>query len=129
MGKLSLAVRTFLLFFLPLCLVLFVIFAAINFALRQKIRGGLREYVQTAERLLDKVNESDSRRAAQVAALLTENAGLKAAIGLLREADGDQRLRDQVRRTIEDQLRDLHGLSGYQLVAISDSQDRILASL
>src|ERR1700724_2032230 len=64
-----------------------------------------------------------------LSSLLTENAGLKASIGLLRETSEENGRRDQVRQTIEDQLKDLHGVVGYDLVAISDSEDRTVAAL
>jgi signal transduction histidine kinase len=129
MRNLSLATRAFLISLLPLCLVMTFIFIGLNVALRDKTRDGIKRFVHTSEALLDRMNESNNQRTAQVAALLTENAGLKASIGLLHEIGEDSRLRQQAQRTIEEQLKDLHGLVGYDLMAIGDSQDRMVAAL
>src|SRR6266852_895476 len=129
MRKLSLATRAFLISLLPVCLVMTFIFIALNVVLRDKSREGIKKFVHTSEALLDRMNESNHQRTAQVASLLTENAGLKASIGLLHEIGEDSQLRQQAQRTIEEQLKDLHSLVGYDLMAIGDSQDRIVAAL
>ena len=129
MRKLSLATRAFLISLLPLCLVMTFIFIGLNVALRDKTREGIKRFVHTSEALLDRMNESNHQRTAQVASLLTENAGLKASIGLLHEISEDNHLRQQAQRTIEEQLKELHGLVGYDLMAIGDSQDRIIAAM
>jgi signal transduction histidine kinase len=129
MGKLSLATRTFLISFLPLCLVMTFIFSGLNVVLKDKIRDGLRDYVHTSEVLLDRANESEAARTRQVASLLTESAALKASIQLLHETRDRAGLRAQAQRTIEEQLQDFHGLVGYEILAISDSQDRTIAAL
>src|SRR5579864_3836066 len=129
MGKLSLTTRTFLISLLPLCLTMTFTYIGLSITLRNKTRDGIRDYVHTSELLLEKVNESDARRTAQAAALLTENAGLKASLGLLRETGNNAILRSQVERTIEEQLRELHKQVGYELLAISDSQDRTVLAL
>ena len=129
MRKLSLATRTFLISLLPLCLTMTFTFFGLSMALKDKTREGIRDYVHTSELLLEKVNESDARRTAQAASLLTENAGLKASLGLLRETGESSELRSQVERTIEEQLRELHKRVGYEFLAISDSQDRTVLAL
>jgi signal transduction histidine kinase len=129
MGKLTLATRTFLISLLPLCLTMTFTFFGLSITLRNKTRDGIRDYVHTSELLLEKVKESDARRTAQAASLLTENAGLKASLGLLRETDKDPGLRGQVERTIEEQLKELHDRVGYEFLAISDSQDRTVLAL
>jgi len=129
MRKLSLATRTFLISLLPLCLTMIFTFFGLSMALKDRTREGIRDYVHTSELLLEKVNESDARRTAQAASLLTENAGLKASLGLLRETSENSELRSQVERTIEEQLRELHERIGYEFLAISDSQDRTVLAL
>ena len=129
MPRLSLATRAFLISLLPLCLVMTFIFIGLNVALREKTRDGIKKFVHTSEALLDRMNESNNQRTAQVASLLTENAGLKASIGLLHEIGEGSQLRKQAQKTIEEQLKDLHGLVGYDLMAIGDSQDRMVAAL
>jgi signal transduction histidine kinase len=129
MRKLSLATRTFLISFLPLCVVMLVFFLGFSVVLKEKIRDGLRLYVHSSESLLDMANASYTQRTAQVASLLTENAGLKASIGLLHETGEKPGLREQVRQTIEEQLKELHGMVGYEILAIADSQDQTIAAL
>jgi len=129
MRKFSLATRAFLISLLPLCLFMTFIFIGLNVVLRDKARDGIKRFVHTSEALLDRMNENNHQRTAQVASLLTENAGLKASIGLLHEISEDSHLRQQAQRTIEEQLKDLHGLVGYDLMAIGDSQDRIVAAM
>jgi signal transduction histidine kinase len=129
MRKLSLASRTFLISLLPLCLTMTFTLFGLSIALKNKTSDGLRDYVHTSELLLERVNESDARRTAQAASLLTENAGLKASLGLLRETSENAQLRSQVERTIEEQLKELHKRVGYDFLAVSDSQDRTILAL
>jgi signal transduction histidine kinase len=129
MRKLSLPTRTFLISFLPLSLVMTLVFFGFSTALRNKTREEIREYVHTSELLLDKASESERQRTLEVASLLTENAGLKASIGLLREAGESADLRAEAQRTVEEQVKQLlHGL-GYDLLVIADSQYRTIAAL
>ncbi|HXJ38216.1 MAG TPA: ATP-binding protein [Bryobacteraceae bacterium] len=129
MPRLSLATRAFLISLLPLCLVMTFIFIGLNVALRDKTRDGIKKFVHTSEALLDRMSESNNQRTAQVATLLTENSGLKASIGLLHEISQDSALRQQAQKTIEEQLKDLHSLVGYDLMAVVDSQDKVVAAL
>jgi len=129
MRKLSLPSRTFLISFLPLSVVMTLAFIGFSVALKNRTREGIREYVHTSEVLLDKASESERQRTLEVAYLLTENAGLKASIGLLREAGENAELRTEARRTVEEQVESLlHGL-GYELLVIADSQYRTIAAL
>ena len=129
MHKLSLATRTFLLSLLPLCLAMTFAFFGLTVVLKQRTREGLRSYVHTSELLLEKINETNAQRTAQAASLLAENAALKASIGLLRETAANAEFRGEAERTIEEQLKQLHGLIGYEFLAISDSQDRVILAL
>src|SRR5579859_1903072 len=129
MRNLSLATRAFLISLLPLCLVMTFIFIGLNVALRDKTRDGIKRFVHTSEALLDRMNESNNQRTAQVASLLTENAGLKASIGLLHETSEGSQLRQQAQNTIEEQLKDLQSLVGYDLMAVGDSQDKAVAAV
>jgi signal transduction histidine kinase len=128
MSRLSLPTRTFLISFLPLILVMTLAFIGFSVALKDRTRDSIRGYVHNSEQLLDKASENDRQRTLEVAHVLTENAGLKAAIGLLREGDDHAALRAEAQRTVEEQLRQLHGL-GYELVVIADSQYRTIAAM
>jgi len=96
MRNLSLATRTFLISLLPLCLTMIFTFFGLSIALKNKTREGIRDYVHTSELLLEKINAGDARRIAQAASLLTENAGLKASLGLLQETRENVALRRQL---------------------------------
>jgi signal transduction histidine kinase len=119
-GRLSLTARAFLFSFLPVCLVLAASFLILRAAVDQKIRRDLREQLESSDASLNRASTEYSRRTAQLVAALTESAGLKAAVGLLAEAGRDPIVRTQVRMTIETQLRELHTLTAYDLLAISD---------
>lgn len=128
MSRLSLPTRTFLMSFLPLCLVMTVAFGGFSVAVKNRTRDGIRDYVHSSELLLDKASEKERQRTLEAAYLLTENAGLKASIGLLQEAGDNATLRAEAQRTVEEQLKALHG-PGYELVMIADSQFRTIAAM
>ena len=128
MRKTSLTTRAFLFSFLPVCLVLAATFLALNALVAQRVKHGLRDSLEKSEELVARANAESSRRIGQFAAVLAESAGLKAAIGLVREAPGPANA-DEVRRTIEAQLRELHSLVGYDLLAVSDWKGRTLAAV
>jgi signal transduction histidine kinase len=125
--RLSLTTRAFLFSFVPVCLVLSACFLALSAAIHQRVRKDLREALESSNALLNRASMEYSRRTAQVIGTLTESAGLKAAIGLLAEAGRDPSVKAQVRATIEAQLRELHSLSTYDLLAVSDWQKQTVA--
>jgi signal transduction histidine kinase len=129
MRRLSLTTRVFLYSFVPMCLVLAASFLAISAAVQRGIKHELRQTLRDSEAVLRRTSAEFTRRTSRFAAALTESAGLKAAVGLLAEARNDPSSRDQIRSTIEAQLRDLHGLSGYDLLAITDWRGRTVASV
>src|SRR6185503_13251443 len=68
-------------------------------------------------------------RTTRLVAVLSEQAELKAGLGLLREVPSGHPARPQIRRTIEDQLRDLGGLLGYDLLIVTDSGRESIAAV
>ncbi len=128
MRKTSLTTRAFLFSFVPVCLVLAATFVALNALVEQRVKQGLRDSLEKSEELVARANAESSRRIGQFAAVLAENAGLKAAIGLLREAPAPGSSAE-VRRTIEAQLRELHALVGYDLLAVTDWKGRTMAAV
>jgi signal transduction histidine kinase len=128
MRKTSLTTRAFLFSFLPVCGVLATTFVALNALVTQRVKKGLRDSLEKSEVLVARANAESSHRIGQFAAVLAESAGLKAAIGLVREAPGPGNA-DEVRRTIEAQLRELHALVGYDLLAVSDWKGRTMAAV
>ncbi len=129
MRRLSLTARAFLFSFIPVCLVLSAIFLTLNAAVHNKIKDDLLNTLEASDGQLNRLSSEYSRRTAKLVAALTESAGLKAAVGLLAETGLDSSARDQVRATIEAQLRDLRALSGYDLLGVSDWRGRPVALL
>jgi signal transduction histidine kinase len=128
MRKTSLTTRAFLFSFVPVCVVLAATFVALNALVEQRVKQGMRDSLEKSEDMVARANAESSRRIGQFAAVLADSAGLKAAIGLLREAPAPGNA-DEVRRTIEAQLRDLHALVGYDLLAVSDWKGRTMAAV
>jgi hypothetical protein len=94
--KTSLTTRAFLFSFLPVCVVLAASFAALNALVQQRVKEGLRDSLEKSEELLARAHEDYSSRTNQFVGVLAESAGLKAAIGLLRETpiESGKRSRD-----------------------------------
>ena len=128
-ARMSLTTRAFLFSFLPVCVVLVASFTALNTLVQQHIKSGLRESLQKSQELLARANEDYSRRIGQFVSVLASSAGLEAAMGLLREAPATPEAAAEVRRTIEAQLREMHGLVGYDLLAVTDWKGRTLAAV
>ncbi len=129
MPRLSLTTRAFLFSFVPVCVVLAVLFLTLNTAVHDKVRRDLRQTLEASDAQLNRLSLEYSRRSTKLLASLTESAGLKAAIGLLAETGLDASAREQVRATIEAQLHDLQALSGYDLLAVSDWNGRAVAAV
>jgi signal transduction histidine kinase/ActR/RegA family two-component response regulator len=129
MRALPLATRTFLFSFLPICLTLAGSFYAISGAIRDKTKQGLEESFHRSLGLLDQINAGSKRQATQLLGILSENPGLKAGIGLLRETHLDPSAWLQIRTTIEDQLRELNGALDYDLLFVVDSAGKPVAGI
>jgi signal transduction histidine kinase len=129
LARTSLTTRAFLFSFLPVCAVLSVSFAALNTLVQQHVKDGLRDSFQKSEELLDRANADYARRISQFVPVLADSAGLKAAIGLMHETPTTPQTAAEIRRTIEAQLRELHGLVGYDLLAVTDWKGRTLAAV
>jgi signal transduction histidine kinase len=127
MPRLSLTVRTFFFSFLPVCLVLACCFAAVNAAIKNRIRLEIRDQLQASDRMLDRVNTEWSNRTSALLSKVSDSAGLKAAVGLLAEGRHHPELAAQVRNTIEAQLRDLQAFSTFDLLAVADMNGRTVA--
>jgi signal transduction histidine kinase len=125
----SLTTRAFLFSFLPVCVVLAAVFLALNTLVQQHVKNGLRDSLQKSQELLAGANDDYSRRISQFVSVLADSAGLKAAIGLTHEAPATPETADEIRRTIEAQLREMHGLVGYDLLAVTDWKGRTLAAV
>jgi len=129
LGRTSLTARAFLFSFLPVCAVLATSFLALNTLVQQRVKDGLRDSLQKSEELLDRANTDYSRRIGQFVSVLANSAGLKAAIGLTHEAPSTPETAAEIRRTIEAQLREMHELVGYDLLAVTDWKGRTQAAV
>ena len=125
----SLTTRAFLFSFLPVCVVLAASFVALNTLVQQHVKSGLRDSLQKSQELLARANQDYSRRISQFVSVVADSPGLKAAIGLTHEAPATPETRAEIRRTIEAQLREMHGLVGYDLLAVMDWKGRTLAAV
>jgi signal transduction histidine kinase len=129
MRSASLTTRAFLFSFVPVCLVLAVSFMALGSAVERLVKKEVRDSLQDSEELVARTNAEWAHRLQQFAAVLAESAGLKAAIGLLHEAPSTPENIVQIRSTIEAQLREIHDLVGYQLLAITDWKGNTVAAV
>jgi len=125
--RVSLPTRIFLISFVTVCLVAGAGFWALNQALRGKINERLKESFQMSGKLLDDVAAHYRKRSIQMLSVISENAGLKAAMGLLREVPPGQEGSVQIRRTIEANLFEIGRGLEYQLMLVTDSGGRPVA--
>ena len=79
--------------------------------------------MQRTQEQIDKIESEYNRRNTQLIAILSENAGLKAAVGLLREHSGAD-----ARRTISDQLQVLSEGLDYDLLMLVDTEGKVAAT-
>src|ERR1700689_3835173 len=112
--------RTFLMSFLPVCLLLISAVLTINSAIHERVKQDLRDSLANLDQLLNKENEEFSRENALLLVKLTDSAGLKASVSLLSEGQRDPSVAGQVEATIKQQLRELGDGSPYDYLAISD---------
>jgi len=123
---LSLSARTLVLSFVCMCAVLAAGFFALSAAIKARIKEGLKENLQHTQQQLDRTEAQYNRRNTKLVAILSDDAGLKAAVGLLRE---NPAARSQVRSTVEDQLRQISTGLDYDLLMVTDSGGEIVASV
>src|SRR5215469_14624727 len=125
---LSLSARTLAVSFFCTCAVLAAGFCALNAAIKAAIKDGLKENLHRSQQLLDLTTAQYNRRSTELLAILSNDASLKAAIGLLREGS-EPAVRPQVRRTIEDQLREMSQGLDDDLLMLIDVDGQVAASV
>jgi len=128
-GLNSITGRAFLFSFVPVLVVLAASFVALNALIEQRVRQSSRAALENSEQLILRANEEASRRVAQLMAVMAQNAGLKAAIGLLQEVHFNAEHGAEVRATIEAQLREMRDLTGDDLLAVTDWKGRSVAAI
>jgi len=125
----SLATRAFVFSFVPVCLVLATSFFALTAAMERHIRAGLRESIEKSEALLQRAHRESAARIAQFATGMADSAGLKSTIQLAHENAPSSEGAAAARRTIEAQLREIHALVGYDLLAVTDWNGQTLGAM
>jgi HD-GYP domain-containing protein (c-di-GMP phosphodiesterase class II) len=121
--QLSLATRAFLFAFFPMVLTLIVSFVAVSQAVEGRIKDRLRESLQKTELTMARREADYSRRSLGMLSALTENASLKAGIGLLKEIR-DPRLQEQVHETLAGQLQEMGQSLDYDLLLLQNPLEK-----
>jgi hypothetical protein len=111
-----------------MCAVLVAGFFALNTAIKAAIKHSLKQNLHRNQAQLDEMTAQYHRRSPELLATLTNDASLKAAIGLLREGSGPA-VHAQVHRTIEDQLREMSQGLDDDLVMLIDAEGQVVASV
>src|SRR6185295_11191371 len=124
MRPFSISTRTLLLSFLCMCSVLAVGFFVLNLAIKATIREGLKGNLQHSQAQFDLTETEYNRRNGQLIAMLSDDASLKAAVGLLSEEAGPE-----ARRTIADQLAGMSRDLDYDFLMVLDTEGRVAASV
>src|ERR1700693_1684208 len=124
----SLSARTLLLSFVCMCAVLAAGFLVLNAAIRVTIKEGLKQNLQRSAQQLDQWETEYNRRNTELVAIFSEDSTLKAAAGLLREQPGPG-TRSQVRRTIENELREMSQGLDYDVLMVITTDGEVAASV
>ncbi len=125
---LSLFARTLVFSFLCMCAVLAAGFFVLHAAIKARIKQGLEENLKSAQQAVDEREAQYNRRNVQLLASLSNNASLKAAVGLLRERFSAAE-QFEAANTVEDELRLLSRELDCDLVIFVDTQGRAVASV
>lgn len=124
---LPLSTRTLIFSFICMCAVLAAGFSVLHFAIKSRIEEGLKEGLEQTQQQLDQTSAKYDRRNTKLLSILSNDSGLKAAVGLVREQD-TQSLRPEVERTIEDQLREISKGLDYDLLVALDTKGNAIAA-
>jgi|GEM_PF-1551305 len=125
---LPLSTRTLVWSFGCMCAVLAVGFFVLDMAIKSLIKDGLKASLERTEQQLDQASAEYDRRNAQLLAILSKDAGLKAALGLVREQRKPS-LQLQIRNTIEDHLREISRGLDFDLLAVLDTKGSEVAAV
>ncbi|MEZ5351319.1 MAG: HD domain-containing protein [Bryobacteraceae bacterium] len=121
----TLARRVFLWMVAPMGALLVAGFVAAGYTVEDRVKDQLRRAQRESEQRLRRVREGYQERNRRLLGVLAENPSLKAGLGLLHSGLPPA----EVRRTIEDQLRELAGTLDLSLIAIADPAGAPIAGL
>src|SRR5262249_38357697 len=119
----SLATRAFFFASVPMCITLVVSFILVNQVAERRIKSRLRDSLRTTEAVLSRNETEYNQRNLKTLSALTQNAALKAGVGLLRET-GEPRLQEQVHETLLRQLQDIGDSLDCDLLLLRDPLDK-----
>jgi len=117
--------RVFLLCFAPFAALLTLSFWIFEQVVHETVRSGVRASLEENQRAIGKVLAQSSLRDNRFLRIAGENAALKAGIQLLLAAPHN----DEARLTVEDQLNELCGQMGFDLLVVSAPNGRPLAGV
>ena len=119
-----LAVRVFLMAFLPVSAAVVGRFLVFRPTLEESLRSHLRQSLVSAEQTYETVRAGAEAQHEHLVATFAENASLKAGFSLWRQIG-----REDARKTVEDQLLDLAPGLHYELIAAFDGAGRPVAAI
>ncbi|MBI4463965.1 MAG: sensor histidine kinase [Acidobacteria bacterium] len=119
-ARLSMSTRAFLCAFLPMCLVLAAAFFALSMLIRGRIKEGMRESLERAEKIQSSTRADYEQGYGQLLAFLGEDARLEAWVKLLQGSLFNPADRSRIHQVIRTQLLELGEMTDYDLVGISD---------
>jgi response regulator RpfG family c-di-GMP phosphodiesterase len=117
--------RVFLLCFAPFALLLTLSFWIFERVVHDTVRDGVRASLEENQHAIGRVLEHGSLRDGRFLRIAGENAALKAGIQLLLAAPDNE----GARLTVEDQLNELCGQMGFDLLVISTPNGKPLAGV
>lgn len=117
--------RIFLYAFLPVCLMLGGGFAVERFLMERVVKQTVRDSLRASQKQAQRLRAESEAQSTRLLATVAENPTLKASLKLLNTV-GDH---PEVRRTLEDQLRDLAAIIGCELMLLADGQGNLVAGV
>lgn len=119
------AARVFALSFAPVCGLLVGSFWAIQHMIGEQVKDGLRASLRQSHTFVSRVRANYELQNSRLLTVLAENPSLKAGFELVQLEPNSR----GAQRTLEDQLRGLSTSLAFDLVAASDTDDRLIAGV
>ncbi|HEY7334523.1 MAG TPA: HD-GYP domain-containing protein [Bryobacteraceae bacterium] len=125
-----LGVRTFLWSFLPFALLLTGSFWAVQRMVVRAVRDQFRASARETQVSIARLRSSAERRNGRLLGIVAENPALKNGLQLMLEHRGDHDpAKTAARRTLEDQLMEMGGELGFEVLLVSDPVGEPLAAV
>src|SRR5579862_1527290 len=117
--------RAFLLCFIPVALLLMGSFWATEKLVQTTVQNGLRSSLRENQHSIARLRSRTDLQNSRFLSVVGENASLKAGLQLLRSNPASP----EAKETVEDQLRELCAQMGFDYLAISDPDGRVVATV